>query len=352
MAQNTAVAVKNTTEVPQAEKALIDKIEWVLQDFRSQLGGGASDFLLGIAQARAVGALTDLINEDVMDDVMRLMNTQLGFKTDRNPAQFDKNGNRHKPYDRETVKTCVIVALLSGAKLIGNQFNIIAGQFYPTKEFSHQAILRFPGLSDLIFQIGDITKFGDRAAKVEAVASYKVRGQAFEFFCRKTDFMDLRLVVNCYANSSPDEIRGKAEAKLFRQILSRLTGLALDPEEQLGVDADVIETPAVVSAARVAVEKKQESAAAKPQTAAEPASAAASSDSAAAKHLLAAFIESLQQCSTVSEVQSLHEDRVKLVQRANWGEDLTLDLLNELHNQAEDTISWIRGRRGEGSNKR
>ncbi|MFK5282891.1 hypothetical protein ACI3PL_25325, partial [Lacticaseibacillus paracasei] len=69
---------------------------------------------------------------------MALQGNRLGFKTDK-----DKSGG----YPESVVKNCLIEAVLLGIQPTGNQFNIIAGNMYPTKEGCGYLLNNFKGLS-------------------------------------------------------------------------------------------------------------------------------------------------------------------------------------------------------------
>src|SRR5688572_7293964 len=75
--------------------------------------------------ANAASKLKESLSEDYMKPIMALQGNKLGFKTDKD----DRGG-----YDVKTVRNCLIEAVLSGVQPFGNQFNIIAGNCYITKE--------------------------------------------------------------------------------------------------------------------------------------------------------------------------------------------------------------------------
>jgi len=73
--------------------------------------------------ASSIEKLRLMLTPEYMKPIMELQNQSNGFKTDR------KDG-----YDQETVKKCLIDAVLTGVQPYGNQFNIISGNYYITKE--------------------------------------------------------------------------------------------------------------------------------------------------------------------------------------------------------------------------
>ena len=92
-------------------------------------------FQKAFMMASGIGQLRKMISNEMMDQIMPLMNTSLGFKTDKDPNQEDwKTKKPHVPYSKEIVKDCLIEAVLRGVQPVGNQFNIISAGCYITKE--------------------------------------------------------------------------------------------------------------------------------------------------------------------------------------------------------------------------
>ncbi len=84
--------------------------------------------------AQVIGLLREALTDEVMNAVfMPLMNTKVGFRTDRD-GKPDKNGRPKPLYDIPTVRDAIIDAAIIGLLPTGNQFNIISGTMYPTKE--------------------------------------------------------------------------------------------------------------------------------------------------------------------------------------------------------------------------
>ena len=87
----------------------------------SQLQG----FEKAIQLADGITQLRSLLDDNYMGSIMNLQGSKIGFRTDK-----DKSGG----YAVAEVKDCLIEAVLIGLQPAGNQFNIIAGNMYPTKE--------------------------------------------------------------------------------------------------------------------------------------------------------------------------------------------------------------------------
>lgn len=365
----TAVSI-----MPESDLAKMKELDTTLQSFRQSLADPAvGDMARMLIQARAIATLEKMITPEMMQDVMYLMNSPLGFKTDKVPGKkWDSRSNKFVDvfaYDEQTVKRCLIVAWLSGAKATGNEFNIIAGNCYLTKEFTRPAILRFPGLSHLSIQIGGMAKYGERATIVEAIAEWKLNGEEYSIRCVKTPEIDARIIVNSYATSSPDEIRGKVEAKIYQRILSRLTGLNLDVDVSQTDSSNTIEVTFAPSTEAepgtegdsgttqpgdadsdepgesLADEKGEE------QDESESEDGEGISDSETAKHILSAFESDVVGLKSVNEVKKLAHDRQKLIHTAEWSEDMKLSTIDAIMLAADNRIADIRATRGENSNK-
>jgi len=95
--------------------------------------------------ASAVQELKLELTAEYMKPIMGLQGNRLGFKTDK-----DNAGG----YTEAIVKNCLIEAVLTGVQPFGNQFNIIAGNMYITKEGFGYVLSNVKGLSyDIIPQL-------------------------------------------------------------------------------------------------------------------------------------------------------------------------------------------------------
>lgn len=93
--------------------------------------------------------MREALSDEVMERVfMPLMNTKVGFLTDRN-GRPRKNGTVQPLYTIPVVRDAIIDAVSIGLLPTGNQFNIIAERMYPTKE-GYTALLRKLGVKYFI----------------------------------------------------------------------------------------------------------------------------------------------------------------------------------------------------------
>lgn len=197
----------------------------------------AGSMLHAIKLARGMTRLLDLITPEVMQELLPLMNSPLGFDTDRNPAKTADA----VPYPEHVVRDCFMVATLKGARPVGNEFNIIAGSAYLTKAAYKRFILEFEGLTDFRPEYG-LPRMGDGSAVVPCKATWKLNGQP------QSLAMDIPVRLN--KGMGADAAYGKAERKWHYRIHCLLTGTehddVEDPDESPNKGAGVINATAAV----------------------------------------------------------------------------------------------------------
>jgi hypothetical protein len=174
--------------------------------------------------AVAVVELRKLISGRALEYICALQNNRLGFITD--------SKSRGTPYPNDVIRDCVIEAVLRGAKLVGNEFNILAGNCYFTQSFFRRKLKELPGLTELVLNF-DIPKISAQGATVRVVANWKFNGTAMQ------RIMEIATRVN--AGQGADAIQGKADRKARAAIYQQLTGTSYSDG-----DIDDIPTRAVV----------------------------------------------------------------------------------------------------------
>ncbi len=218
----------------------------------SVLTEGKGSFTAAINVAAAINQLKQMLTPEVMQPIMGLQGTALGFKTDK-----DKEGG----YPIDTVREVFVEATLKGFKMVGNQSNIIAGRFYATKEGFEDFFLR-------LAKKGEFTDFRDSysmpkiitevEAHVTVSASWKFKGIA-----DKMENVPISIRIN--KGQGADAILGKAKRKLLAKIYARVTGTVVtdgeagDPEA-IPVSATVTsseQTAAAPQAAKGATEEQK-----------------------------------------------------------------------------------------------
>ena len=199
------------------------------------------NFARMFAMGSAMGALREALTDGIMRSVMKLQGSKLGFKTDA-------------VYDVRVVRDCLIDALMYGVQPVGNQFNIIGGNAYITKEGYTALLANLPGLSRLKLVIAPavvsesktagVSRSGEQCQKIEREAQVPVRMSWVFRGEEESEVLEFTIRVN--KGMSEDALRGKAERKARKWLYEYLTGCALPDaavEEQVPLMRDV--TPSV-----------------------------------------------------------------------------------------------------------
>ena len=165
--------------------------------------------------AALVISLRQVLSDEVMKQVfMPLMNTKIGFLTDKDPNRPNKSGIRPSPYSMEVVRDAIIDGIAYGLLPSGNQINIISGTMYPTKE-GFTALLRRIGCRYFISY--STPKINEQTADVDCKISYEWKSE------KKTFNFTANVKKDSY--SSLDQIKGKAERKAKKVLYEYLTGV-------------------------------------------------------------------------------------------------------------------------------
>lgn len=203
MSQQLTLAPQNQIEVAR-------QIDGIIQAFNSSKD--KNPFALAINKSSALQQISELLTEEYMAPIMFLQNKAIGFKTD-NPTG----------YRMEVVRDCLMEATFYGFEPTGNQFNIISGRAYGTKE-GFTALLRKMGVSTRIYKKIGENSGGYCKVTCEMQWGYgKLDQKATEDFSVKVN-----------SGMGHDAILGKAERKAKCWIYNDITGNNI-------TDADVTE---------------------------------------------------------------------------------------------------------------
>jgi len=203
----------------------------------------------GIAELRALVA-------PLMPKILRLMNTPLGFDTDRNP----KKGDAVEPYSAEVVTDCVVEALLRGLQIAGNEFNIIAGKCYTTQSGYKRITRDLPGITDLDYAISPSFVLGGHTC-CRVRAEWKYGGK--KMFLRDTKGEGGRVyAIRVNKGMGVDAIMGKAERRMFKSIFELCTGTEFS--EPMSDEAPLGDLPAGIAGPKTTGQKLLEQMAAEP----------------------------------------------------------------------------------------
>jgi hypothetical protein len=169
-----------------------------------------------ILMAKNVMLARSLLTPEIMKYINSVKNTSIGFLTDEVPQHKATKNRPVFQYGEDTIKDCVIEALSRGLYPINNEFNILAGRCYTTKNgYTHQ-LKDLKDLDEVEINIEIPRIKGDgTGAVVDVQLSYMFKGKKFDttkhFACRMN------------AGMGADAIVGKAERKIKKWLFERVT---------------------------------------------------------------------------------------------------------------------------------
>lgn len=175
-----------------------------------------NNFTKTFTVARCISQLKAALTKEVMTPVMELQGTPLGFRTDR-----DKQGG----YNIDTVKEVLIEAAMAGLMPCGNQFNIIGGRMYPTKEGFTYLLSQIADLSYTINQGVPVNKPGGAIVRTEILWRVDPSGVA------TPNKKILEIPVRVNNGMGVDAILGKADRKAKCWLYNHVTGKTLNDGE-------------------------------------------------------------------------------------------------------------------------
>lgn len=159
------------------------------------------------------------ISGKVLEIVKDLMNTGLGFKTDRNPN--DPQCRIKEIYSDEIIKNCVTQAIMHGLRIHGNEFNILGGNFYATKEGLERIVNRNPDLEK---------KIAIKSRGFKKSPETDIWALSYEYEFKLKDRQEIKDDTTVYVRGKQgnyeitlDAVLGKARRKVLKTIYNQMT---------------------------------------------------------------------------------------------------------------------------------
>jgi hypothetical protein len=217
--------------------------ELVSQELNNQvlavLSNKVEGFQKAFIMASAIQVLKDRLSPEFMKPIMALQGSNLGFKTDK-----DKSSG----YPEVEVKACLIDAVLLGLQPTGNEFNIIAGNMYPTRQGFGSLLKKINGLKYSISYSNPIFTQDKSSATCVTTIKWELNGE------KNQQEVEFAIKSNAYATA--DAILGKAERKARRWLFNTVEGTDIP-------DGDVTDIPhtevkSTINPERIAKEKERE----------------------------------------------------------------------------------------------
>lgn len=212
--QKTNEAMCKIPELPATIMAAQDKFEVALRN--ASAIDIVNNFGAAFNAAQIIMLLREALTDEVLDTIfMPLMNSKVGFRTDRDGKINRKTGRVNELYDKLTVREAIIDAALIGLRPTGNQFNIISGTMYPTKE-GYTSLLKKIGAKYIIDYSQPTVDQQQGFATFTCKINYEYKGDKNSFSVSAT--------VRTDQYSSYDQLRGKAERRAKKALYEYLTG--------------------------------------------------------------------------------------------------------------------------------
>lgn len=163
------------------------------------------------ALAGATTELRTLLTDELVGAaIMPLQGTKIGFNTDRVNAREGP-----KEYPVAVVRDVCIWAMMNGARMIGNEVNIIGGNGYLTKEHFMRVLDDMP---DLQYRFNHaLPRISPAGAIVKTVVTWSIGSEA-----EQAETIERAIKGNQY--SGADQYLGKMDRKASAWLLSVLTG--------------------------------------------------------------------------------------------------------------------------------
>lgn len=218
------------------KEALPARIDAIVESCGGIVQGMDKTFMESMNLAHGIQQLRAIFEEpEIKSCVEAMKDTKLGFLTDRPP------GTKQTPYPYEKIKECLIEGMLKGARLTGNEINIIAGGYYAAKAGKFRRINENPDIVNFQYTLGTpqyeigqiVDTDGDpktiQYAKVKCAAKWSQNGSKVDLGADEDDPCIIKVRVNRMMGE--DAVVGKAESKLFSRVLTRITG-RVEPESE------------------------------------------------------------------------------------------------------------------------
>lgn len=222
-------------DLQKTENKFLSISKVIDSEISTVLASNVSGFQKAFVMSSAIDIIKEQLSDEYMKPIMALQGSSLGFKTDMDTIKKQVNGKwateKGPGYPMEIVRECLIEAIFLGLEVTGNQFNIIGGNMYPTREGFGAQLDKMAGLKKN-FEYKNIQQpAGQKVAYVTVNITWQFEGdtpkkQIIEFPIKSNDF------------TSYDALIGKAERKAKRWLFNTIKGTDIS-------DGDVNDIPHV-----------------------------------------------------------------------------------------------------------
>jgi hypothetical protein len=222
-------------EITKSENNFLSISKVIDSQISAVLASNVNGFQKAFVMSSAIDIIKTQLSDEYMKPIMALQGTSLGFKTDQDTIKV-KEGTKWitkkgEGYPMEIVKECLIEATFLGLEVTGNQFNIIGGNMYPTREGFGALLDKMHNLKKNFTYTNILQPSGQKVANVTVLITWQIEGSPAQ-----KQSIDFPIKSNEY--TSYDALIGKAERKAKRWLYNTIKGTDIS-------DGDVNDIPHV-----------------------------------------------------------------------------------------------------------
>ncbi len=200
------------------------------------LASNVNGFQKAFVMSSAIVIIREQLSDEYMAPIMMLQGSSLGFKTDLDTVkEKDSTGKwitkKGDGYPMDIVRECLIEAIFLGLEVTGNQFNIIGGNMYPTREGFGALLDKMKGLKKNFGYKNIQQPSGQKVAYVTVDITWQPENESAQ-----KQMVEFPIKSNDY--TSYDALVGKAERKSKRWLYNTIKGTDIS-------DGDVNDIPHV-----------------------------------------------------------------------------------------------------------
>lgn len=219
----------------ESENKFLSVSKIIDDEISTVLASKVNGFQKAFVMSSAIDVIKSQLTDEYMKPIMALQGSSLGFKTDQDTIKEKVGGKwvtkKGDGYPMEIVKECLIEGVFLGLEATGNQFNIIGGNMYPTREGFGALLDKMPNLKKN-FEYKNIQQpAGQKVAYVTVNITWQIDGET-----AKKQIIEFPIKSNEY--TSYDALIGKAERKAKRWLFNTIKGTDIS-------DGDVNDIPHV-----------------------------------------------------------------------------------------------------------
>ena len=223
------------SNIVKAEEKFLSISKVIDSEISTVLASNVNGFQKAFVMSSAIDIIKEQLSDEYMKPIMALQGTSLGFKTDQDTVKKQVGGKwvaeKGPGYPMEIVKECLIEATFLGLEVTGNQFNIIGGNMYPTREGFGALLDKMKGLKKNFTYTNIQQPAGQKVAYVKVRIDWQFDGET-----PKKQEIEFPIKSNEY--TSYDALIGKAERKAKRWLCNTIKGTDIS-------DGDVSDIPHV-----------------------------------------------------------------------------------------------------------